>query len=108
LVYALIIAAASATSRQSNLVIVLGVGTLLTSLVSLTVWRAFVKLDINLKIIHRLKGHVEEYIQNETEALGWKALGAVNPILGKWIPLFCTLSLAIGVALAWFKIITAG
>ena len=106
-IYSLFITAAASTSSQKIMTTVLLLGTLLTLLVSLTIWRAYVKLIINLKILHKMPTHAFQFIQKETEALGWRALFGVNSIIGFWAPVFCTATLALGTVLAWYEIIKA-
>ena len=99
-IYSLFITASATTTQQANLTIILSLGTVLSILVSLTIWRAYIKLKINLQILHSLPQHAFEYVQNEVNALGWKALFGVNPIIGFWAPLFCCISLTLGAILS--------
>ncbi len=107
-VYSLFITAAASTSSQKTLTIILLLGAVLTLLVSMTIWRAYVKLIVNLRILHHMPNHAFQFIQTETDALGWRGLFGVNSIIGFWVPAFCTVSLAYGAILAWYEILKAG
>jgi hypothetical protein len=104
-VYSLILAAAAATSSQSNMTIVLYLGSILTFLISITIWRCYVKFDIVCNFLHHLPDHPFECIRNETKAKGLIGLTGVNSIIGLWIPLFCFLSLLCGAILAGLAIL---
>ncbi|MFH0920737.1 MAG: hypothetical protein V1913_10280 [Fibrobacterota bacterium] len=106
-IYSLFITAAASTESQTTLIIILFLGAFLSFLVSLTIWRIYAKLIVNLRIIHRLPKHPFEFIQKETDALGWRGLFQVNFIIGKIVPIFCTISLALGFILACLGIVNA-
>ncbi|MBE3123317.1 MAG: hypothetical protein IMZ65_00765 [Planctomycetes bacterium] len=107
-IYSLFITAGASTHKQTTLTIILFLGTVLTLLVSMTIWRAYVKLIINLRILHGMPKHPFEFIREEVKAIGVKGMFGVNSIIGVWVPLFCTVSLALGTALAWCGIIEVG
>jgi len=78
----------------------LHLGLFITTLVSLTIYRAYVKLIITLKILHSLdEKHVFPIIGKETKAKGLLALGNVNPIIGIIIPFVFALSFIIAIVL---------
>lgn len=100
IVYSLIVTAFSTVQDKNNKLIILCLGFIVTSLISLTIYRIYIKLDITLKILHSLeKNHVFPIIQKETKAKGWKAFKNVNPLIGIIIPCFFVLSFIIGIIL---------
>ena len=107
-IYSLFVTAAATTTSQQTLNIVLTLGALLTILVCLTIWRAYVKLIVNLRILYNLPQHAFEFIGAEVKELGARGLFGVNSIIGLWVPIFCGTSLAMGAALAWAGVIKAG
>jgi len=99
-VYTLFVTAFSAIVGTTNKLIILYLGLLVTFLVSLTIYRAYVKLIITLKILHSLdEKHVFPIISKETKSKGFLALGNVNPIIGIVIPLVFILSFIISIIL---------
>ena len=106
-VYSLFLAASAATKSQTNMTIVLYLGSFLTLLISITIWRCYVKLNIIFKFLHKLPDHPIEFIRNETNELGLIGIKGVNLIIGLWIPLFCFISLLSGAILANLEILKA-
>ncbi len=98
--YSLFITAAATVNTKQNLLIVLSLGVVFTSLVSLTVYRAYVKLIILLKILHSLDNHLFQLIDKEVSIMGAKGLFPVNPICGIYIPAIAILSFMLGIILA--------
>ena len=104
--YSVFLTAAAASSSHKNLIIVLSLGVIMVFLVALTVFRAYKKLMVNLKILHKLdKYHVFPIIEKEIQTNGYKGLFGVNPIVGWVIPLFCTSTLFIGLICACLGVI---
>lgn len=98
--YSLFITAAASVDSQHNLKIILFLGASMTLLVSLIVYRAYVKLKILLNMLHSLDYHVLQIIHKEVDSMGIKALFSVVKLMGFWIPLLCFLSLLAGAILA--------
>lgn len=99
-VYSLFVTAFAAISGTTNKLIILYLGLFVTILVSLTIYRAYVKLIITLKILHSLdEKQVFPIINKETKSKGFSALGNVNPIIGIVIPCVFSLSFIIGIIL---------
>lgn len=106
LVYSLFITAFAAIDGKENKLIILGTGIALNFLISLTIYRGYVKLDVNLKILHSLwDDHVFPIIRKETNARKFR-LFDVNPFIGIYIPLLCIISLIIAFVLIYFNIWT--
>ena len=85
--YSLFIAAFAAIDGKINKLIILALGLIVIFLVSLTIYRAYIKLIINFKILHDMPDqHVFPMIAKETKSKGKKALSNVNPIIGIIIP----------------------
>lgn len=103
--YSLFIAAATTVHTKENLLIVLTLGLVFTSLVSLTIYRAYMKLIIILKILHRLDNHIFQLIEKEVSAMGRKALFGVNQITGIYIPLIAIITFATGILLTAFNVL---
>jgi hypothetical protein len=105
-IFSLFIAAAASVKTQTNLIIVLSLGTVLTTLISITIYRAYIKLIILLKILYKLgDNHVFKVVDKEIKAMGKKALFGVNHIIGVYIPIFCSIILLAGLILAIFEVI---
>ena len=100
LVYSLFVTAFATISGKENKLILLSIGLFIVLLISLTIYRAYVKLIINLKILHNLpQKHVFPIIAKETNSKGIFGLGNVNPIIGIVIPLVFIISLVIAIIL---------
>ncbi len=98
--YSLFVTAFAAINGKSNKLIILGLGLFVTILISLTIYRAYIKLIINLKILHHLNDkHVFPMIGKETKAKGALALWNVNPIIGIIIPCVLIFSFIIAIIL---------
>lgn len=99
--YSLFVTAAASTSNQRMLVVVCLAGGFVCLLVSLTIWRGYIKMIVTLRMLYRLEDHPLTMADKETRALGWRGLFRVNPILGFVVPGLCTISLlAAGIAAA--------
>ena len=98
--YSLFITAAATVSSNADLIIVLSLGVVMTILVSLTVYRAYVKMIITLKILHNLENHVFQIIDKEVKSIGKRSLFGVNQITGILIPAICIVTLIIGLICA--------
>ncbi len=101
LMYSLFLTALTMVKTKENQVILMILGTVFSLLIGLNLYRAFIKLDILLKILHHLdKDQVFPVIQKEVDELGWKALFSVNSITGVVIPLICFLTFLAGLILS--------
>ncbi len=99
-VYSLFVTAFAAIDGTPNKLVILYLGLFVTILIGLTIYRAYVKLIINLKILHDLnEKHVFPIIGKETKSKGISALGNVNPIIGIIIPCVFILSYVIAIIL---------
>jgi hypothetical protein len=99
--YSLFIAAAASANTQLKLIAILGLGGLVTMLTSFTIWRAYVKLIVNFKMLYRLEDHPISVVAKENNLQSpIKRAFPVNSILGIWIPLICSSSLVAGFILA--------
>ncbi len=102
IIFSLFITAAASVKNERSLIIVLSLGIIMTIAVWLTLYRAYIKLIVNLKILHQIpkEGHVFQIINNEIESYHWiKKLFGVNDLIGIYIPLFCILILILGLIL---------
>ena len=103
LVYSLFVTAFATIDGRVNKLIILSLGLLIVFLISLTIYRAYVKLIINLKILHSLpKKHVFPIMSKETKSKGKSALGNVNPIIGVVIPIVFIISFVVAILLIGF------
>jgi len=84
-------------------VVILLLGLIIVGIMGLVVYRAYVRTDVILKILHRLdEHHVLLICEKEIKARKFKLFG-VNPFIGFIIPIFLFLSIiAMGVLLIVF------
>jgi hypothetical protein len=95
--FSLVVTAAASANTQTKLVAVLGVGALITVLTSFSIWRAYEKLVIVFTMLYRLEDHPLTMVGAEHDARpAFRRVFRVNPLLGRWIPLICSLTLLIG------------
>jgi hypothetical protein len=102
IVYSLFVTATATVKDEKSMTIVLILGILLTFTIWLTLYRAYIKLIVNLKILHNLpmKGQVFALVNKEINSYcKIKRLFGVNNLIGIYIPLFCVLSLMVGLVL---------
>lgn len=79
------------TSPCTQLIVVF-ISAVILTIMSLVIYRAYVKLIIILKMIYRLEDyHVFRMVDNEVRALENKISGPVNHLLGVVVPLLGTL-----------------
>lgn len=105
--FSLVMAGSISANRQAELITVLVVGSIICFLVSLTVYRAHMKLDQILKILHATPNHPIQVSGQRVKELGWKGLFGVVWIVGI-LPLACSLGLIVATALACFGCVKAG
>ncbi|RYU93019.1 hypothetical protein [Emticicia agri] len=100
-IYAIIIAGAGSAKNQFFLNCILCIGFIVVFLLSLVLYRAYIKLIILLKILHRLESHhVFPIIETEMKQQGKTALFGVNSLIGVYIPVFFNLTILIGLILS--------
>jgi hypothetical protein len=105
IMYSLFLTAAATVNTKQNLLIVLWLGLLFTSLVSMTIYRAFVKLIIILRILYKLENHVLQVVDKEMTTWRWKKLFRANQIVGIIIPLIILFTFVLGIILTSCNII---
>ena len=99
--YALFITAAAAVKRQEHLSMVFFLALCLLGLLSLAIYRVYIRLDVVNKMLYKADdNHVLPMVQKEILALGSKAFRNANPLIGKWIPIFCICTMAVGLLLS--------
>ena len=102
-VFSLFITASATVKDVKSLIIILCLGIITLSVIGFTIYRTHVWLDIVFKILHNLpeKNHLFKIIREEQEESKWikRHHGSVNKMIGIYIPLFCCLSLIIGLIL---------
>jgi hypothetical protein len=97
--YSLFVTAFATMEGKVNKIIILATGLLIMVLISWTIYRAYVKLDIILKILYDLgKQHVFPFIGNELKGKR-PVLRNVNPIIGIWIPFVFIVSFIVAIIL---------
>ena len=105
LIYSLFITAFAAIDGKVNRLIIIVLGFIFITLVSFTVYRAYFKVIILLKILHNLwDDHVIPFTDKEVNEYKFAALGNVNPLIGIWIPLLCIASFIAAFILIIFNI----
>ncbi len=107
-IFAIIIAGAGSAKNQIFLISILIIGFIITFLLSLTLYRAYVKLIILLSILHKMdEKHVFPIVEKEIRAYGRKALFGVNQIIGIYLPLFFNVVLLLASILSILGILKA-
>lgn len=99
-----IVAGGVASNDQHKLIVVLVLGALICSAFSLTVYRAHVKLDQALKLLHAEADHPVRILGEATKKLGVKGLFGVAWIVGV-LPLVLSLVLIVAASLAYFGVV---
>jgi hypothetical protein len=100
LVFTFIVAGALSANSQVKLKIILTIGWVLFALLSATVFRAYVKLDELLRILHQNPLHPISIVQERISARGC-SLFWVHWVIGALIPGVVALGLLFVTALAW-------
>jgi hypothetical protein len=106
-IFSLVIAGAAGANTQVKLGAILWLGFVLCTLVALTIYRCYVKLDWALRCLHRIPTHPVAQSGVAVEQLGARGLFAVNRIIGIIIPILCCSALLAGAILAACGILTA-
>lgn len=108
-VYTIILAGIATVNSVQGMIIIESIGIVLTIGLWLTLYRAYIKLIILLKILHIIpeKGHVFGIINRELETYcRVKKLWGVNGLIGIAIPVFSILTLCFGLVatlLGWVE-----
>jgi hypothetical protein len=100
LVFTFLIGGALAAKSQVQLKIILTLGWFLFALVSATVFRAYVKLDELLKILHEDPSHPISIVQKRIKTRSFSLFG-VQWMIGALIPCLGTVGLLFVTVLAW-------
>jgi hypothetical protein len=94
-VYTLFLMPFFAAETKVSKIVLLCLGLIIVGFMGLAVYRVYVKLDVVLKILHKLDSrHVFLVQKKETDARR-KPLFGVNPIIGYIVPLFLFLSIVV-------------
>jgi len=101
-VYALFVNAFFMAQTAESKLLILILGLLIVGIMSLLVYRIYMKLDIVLKILYKLdKYHVFLFVKNETDKRKIKLFNVI-PFVGYVIPFFLLLSIIAGIVLMFF------
>ena len=101
ILFSLIIAGSINAKSQTNMTIILGVGTLIFSLVGLTVYRVHIKHDWIMKELYQTEGHPVKICNDAIKKLPWwQRLFSVSKLIGIIIPVVCSLVLLVGTILS--------
>jgi hypothetical protein len=95
-IFSLVVAGAAAANTQPKLIIILWIGFVLCILLSLAIYRIYVKLIEILRSLHSIEGHPVAQSGVAVKDLGFRGLFGVNAIIGIIIPVICCLALFIG------------
>jgi hypothetical protein len=107
ILFTVVLAGAASATTQTKQTAVLGVGCVFCGLISLTVYRNYVKLMAILKLLHGMSGHPVAIIGMSVKQKGLRGLFGVNPIIGILIPFLCTSTLILGTLLSWIGFLKA-
>ena len=95
--YSVVIAGAVAATTHLLFNIILAAGFVITAITGATVWRAYVKLIVMLRICYRIPTHPMPIVDSEVSTWPFMRKGfPVNELLGIVLPLICSGSLLIG------------
>ena len=97
-IYAAVIAGVLAAGQQQHLRWILFLGTVLTTALAFTVFRADAKLTIILEDhLYKKSDHPAAIIDSAVKQKQWhRRFFSVRRIVGLWTPCFCVLSLFVG------------
>ena len=95
IVFSVVLGSAATATNQNKQTAVLGLGCFLCALIALTMYRIYAKLMAILGQLHRTPDHPVSIIGNLVKHQLLSSLGGVNWIVGWFIPLVCTVILAI-------------
>jgi len=104
LTFSVILAGALSAKYLLIATAVLFIGTTICILVSLTIYRIYVKLDHILKLLNDVPNHPVKIIREKVKALGKKGLFGNLWIIGWVIPALCCTILTISLAVCIYKI----
>jgi hypothetical protein len=97
IIYSLFLAGAVNADEPTLQMIVLLLGSVFTLILSLNLYRSYVKMIILLKILYCLEDfHVLPMIDKEVKGMGSRALFGVNHLTGIVLPVICVTSLLFG------------
>jgi hypothetical protein len=105
-IFSLVIAGAASANTQPKLITLLWIGCYLCTLVALTLYRNWVKLNWVLRSLHANAAHPLTLTARGIEKLSYPILFGVNPIIGVVIPTSCSAILFAGAVLSscgWFR-----
>lgn len=106
-IFSLVIAGAASTNSQIKFITLLWVGFALCTLVGMTLYRAWVKLDWILRALHADATHPIAVTARGIEQGRLPTLIGVNPIIGIVIPGACNALLLVGAVLASYGCLNA-
>ncbi|WP_298519539.1 hypothetical protein [uncultured Kordia sp.] len=102
-IYSLFITAFATIEGKENKLIILILGLVITILISITIYRVYTKLMINLKILYKLgDNHVFPIIKKELEGKR-RNIGNVNQYIAIVIPLLFIISFILGITFIAFN-----
>lgn len=102
--FGIIVAGAFNAHQQAHLQIILWIGTGLTTLLALTIWRADVRLAYCMRQVYRNHNHVATQAKR---GVPWYSF-SVRWIIGWFVPLICVILMLTGAILAQKDILTVG
>lgn len=98
--FSLVVAGAANANTQVKLAALLWIGFFLCALISLTIYRNYVKLMWIFQSLHQIPTHPIARAGVAAKQLGWRGLFGVNSIIGIIIPSICCTVLLVGAILA--------
>jgi len=101
IVFSVVLAGAATATSQTKQTGILGIGCVLCGLVWLTVYRIHVKVMEILKLLHSDPSHPVSISSKAVKERGVRGLFGVNPIVGFYIALLCTVTLLVATYLSW-------
>lgn len=107
-VFSIILAGAGSANTQQSLIGILGTGSVVCFLLTLTVYRVHIKHHWIVKALYLVKGHAVSVNNASVQKVGIKKLFSVSRLIGIYIPMFCCLVLIAGVLLAVLGVLKAG
>jgi hypothetical protein len=100
-IFSVVLAGAANANTQVKQTAILALGTIVSALIGLTIYRNYTKLMVILERLHGTPHHPVAVTGALVKRRPLRGLFGVNPIIGIYVPIICTISLAVGALCSW-------